>query len=45
MAPEGFGLAYNTAAVYGLSVTAAITLFYVYQIKRHNAFAVPVFMK
>ena len=36
VAPEGFGLDYNLSMIIGLSATAAVGVFYAYQITRHS---------
>ena len=45
VAPEGFGLEYDLAMIIGLSFTAAIALFYAYQISRYSKLNVPALAK
>lgn len=45
VAPEGFGLPYDTSIIIGLSLTIIVGLMYVYQIFRYKAFNNPVFLK
>lgn len=42
VAPEGFGLDYDLSIIIGLSATAAVGLFYAYQIMRFSKLNVPV---
>jgi carbon starvation protein CstA len=42
VAPEGFGLDYDLSMIIGLSATAAVGLFYAYQIMRFSKLNVPV---
>lgn len=45
VAPEGLALAYSTGVIIGLSGTVVVTILYIYQIFKHQAFANPVFLK
>ena len=45
VAPEGFGLDYDLSMIIGLSATAAVGLFYAYQISRYSGLNNPVFIK